>query len=202
MVIVLAIGFFPALILAWAFELTPEGIKRESEVDRSQSITRFTGKKIDRIIIVLLAVALGYFAFDKFVLSSRWEASLEAQKAAEVAEARQAGRTEALVESYGDKSIAVLPFVNMSSDVEQEYFSDGISEELLNLLAKIPELRVTSRSSAFAFKGEKIDVPVVAEKLERRPHTGRLGQKVRQPGSHHRAADRGAFRHAPVVGDF
>ncbi len=166
MVIVLAIGFFPALILAWAFELTPEGIKRESEVDRSQSITPSTGKKLDRMIMVALVLALGYFAFDKFVQSPRWEAALEAQKAEEVAEARKAGRTEALVESYGDKSIAVLPFINMSSDVEQEYFSDGISEELLNLLAKIPELRVTSRSSAFAFKGEKIDIPVVAEKLD------------------------------------
>jgi len=166
MVIVLAIGFFPALIFAWAFELTPEGIKRESEVDRSQSITPNTGKKLDRMIMVALVLALGYFAFDKFVLSPRWEAALEAQKAEEVAEARKAGRTEALVESYGEKSIAVLPFVNMSSDVEQEYFSDGISEELLNLLAKIPELRVTSRSSAFAFKGEKIDIPVVAEKLD------------------------------------
>lgn len=164
-VIVLAIGFPLFLIFSWVFEITPEGLKREVHVAREDSITRFTGKKIDRIIIVLLAVALGYFAFDKFVISSRWEAAMEAQQAAEVAKARQAGRTEALVESYGDKSIAVLPFVNMSSDAEQEYFSDGISEELLNLLAKIPELRVTSRSSAFAFKGEKIDVPVVAEKL-------------------------------------
>jgi TolB-like protein/Tfp pilus assembly protein PilF len=164
-VTVLAIGFPLFLIFSWVFEITPQGLRREVEVSREDSITRFTGKKIDRVIIVLLAVTLGYFAFDKFVLSSRWEASLEAQKVAEVAEARKAGRTEALVESYGDKSIAVLPFVNMSSDVEQEYFSDGISEEMLNLLAKVPELRVTSRSSAFAFKGEKIDVPVVAEKL-------------------------------------
>ncbi|MDH4002185.1 MAG: hypothetical protein OEU52_13105 [Xanthomonadales bacterium] len=139
-VTVLAIGFPLFLIFSWVFEITPQGLRREVEVSREDSITRFTGKKIDRVIIVLLAVTLGYFAFDKFVLSSRWEASLEAQKATEVAEARKAGRTEALVESYGDKSIAVLPFVNMSSDVEQEYFSDGISEEMLNLLAKVPEL--------------------------------------------------------------
>ena len=164
-VIVLAIGFMPAMIFAWAFELTPEGLKKESEVDRTQSITPNTGKKLDRMIMVVLALALGYFAFDKFVLDPQREASMEAQKITEVEQARQEGRTEGRVESYGDKSIAVLPFVNMSSDVEQEYFSDGISEELLNLLAKIPELRVISRSSAFSFKGKDIDIPTIAEQL-------------------------------------
>jgi len=169
LVIVLAIGFIPALIFAWAFELTPEGLKKESEVDRSSSITPHTGKKLDRMIMVVLALSLGYFAFDKFILSPQREAkqlaSLEEQKNTEVAQARQEGRTEGLVESYGDKSIAVLPFVNMSSDVEQEYFSDGISEELLNLLAKIPELRVISRSSAFSYKGKDINLAQVAEEL-------------------------------------
>ena len=75
---------------------------------------------------------------------------------------RSLARTEAIVESYGDKSIVVLPFINMSSDKEQEYFSDGISEELLNLLAQIPELRVISHSSAFSFKGRGVDVPTAA----------------------------------------
>jgi adenylate cyclase len=157
-VIGLAIGFIPAIVLSWAFELTSEGLKKEKDVDRSLSTTPQTGKKLDRIIMVVLALALGYFAFDKFVLSESREASIAES-------ARQQGRIEALVESFGDKSIAVLPFVNMSSDEEQEYFSDGLSEELLNLLAKIPELRVTSRSSAFAFKGEKIDIREVAKKL-------------------------------------
>ena len=163
--IVFAIGFIPALIFAWAFELTPEGLKKESEVDRSQSVTPHTGKKLDRMIMVGLAVALGYFAFDKFVLEPQREAAKEEQIAGQVEEARQAGRSEALVESYGDQSIAVLPFVNMSSDVEQEYFSDGISEELLNLLAKIPRLRVISRSSAFSFKGKDIAIPEIARQL-------------------------------------
>lgn len=157
-VILFSVGFVPSMVLAWVFELTPEGLKKDKDVDRSQSIAPHTGKKLDRIIMMVLALALGYFAFDKFMLSESREASIAES-------ARQQGRSEALVESYGDKSIAVLPFVNMSSDEEQEYFSDGLSEELLNLLAKIPELRVTSRSSAFAFKGEKINIPEVARKL-------------------------------------
>jgi len=163
--IVFAIGLVPVLIFAWAFELTPEGLKKESEVDRSESITPQTGRKLDRVIMVVLALALGYFAFDKFVLEPEREAAKDEQVAGQVAEARQAGRSEALVESYGDKSIAVLPFVNMSSDAEQEYFSDGISEELLNLLAGIPELRVISRSSAFSFKGQNLEIPEIAERL-------------------------------------
>jgi TolB-like protein/Tfp pilus assembly protein PilF len=157
-VIVLAIGLVPTLIFAWAFELTPEGLKKESEVDRSQSITPQTGKKLDRMIMVVLALALGYFAFDKFVLSESREATL-------VEEARQQGRTEALVESYGNQSIAVLAFDDMSPDQDQEYLSDGIAEELLNLLAKIPELRVISRSSAFSYKGQNLEIPEIAQRL-------------------------------------
>ena len=157
-VILLAIGFLPALVFAWAFEFTPEGLKREHEVDRSESITPQTGKKLDRVIMGVLALALGYFAVDKFVLApQREQAATEAGRAE--------GRTESLVKSYGDKSIAVLPFVNMSSDKDQEYFSDGISEELLNLLAKIPKLRVISRSSAFSYKGKDVKLAQVAREL-------------------------------------
>jgi adenylate cyclase len=163
--IVFAIGFIPALIFAWAFELTPEGLKKESEVDRNQSVTPHTGKKLDRMIMVVLALGLAFFAVDKFVLDPQREAAKDEQVADKVEEAKQQGRTEALVESYGEKSIAVLPFVNMSSDEEQEYFSDGISEELLNLLAKIPELRVISRSSAFSFKGQNLEIPEIAQRL-------------------------------------
>jgi adenylate cyclase len=154
----LAIGLLPVVVIAWAFELTPDGVKLDKDVDRSQSISAQTGKKLDRAIMIVLALALGYFALDKFVLSEAREASI-----AETA--RQEGRSEALVESYGDKSIAVLPFINMSSDPEQEYFADGIAEELLNLLARIPQLRVISRSSAFSFKGRDIDIPSIAQQL-------------------------------------
>ena len=146
-IIVLAIGLVPVLIFAWVFELTPEGWKRESEVDRSQPITPQSGRKLDRVIMGVLALALGYFAVDKFVFAPQRERA--------VAEAARAeGRTESLVKSYGEKSIAVLPFIDLSPDKDQEYFSEGISEELLNLLARIPQLRVISRSSAFSYKGK------------------------------------------------
>ena len=157
-VIVLAIAFIPSLILSWVFEITPEGMKREVDVVRDDSTTYITGKRLDRIIMVLLAMALGYFAFDKFVLDPVRDDQI-------VETAHQEGRSEALVESYGDKSIAVLAFVNMSDDAGNEYFSDGISEEILNLLTKIPELRVISRSSAFSFKGKETQIPEIAKIL-------------------------------------
>ena len=168
-VIVLVVGFVPAVVLAWAFELTPSGLKHEKDVDYSSPAFKQFGKRLDRIIMVVLALALGLFAFDKFVLEPEREASqlatLEEQKATEVEEARQQGRTEALVDSYGDKSIAVLPFDDMSAEGDQEYMSDGIAEELLNLLARVPGLRVISRSTAFAFKGQNLEVPEIANRL-------------------------------------
>ena len=157
-VIILAIGFPLFLVFSWVFELTPEGLKLERDIDRTLAVTRKSGKQLDRIIIVLLALALGYFAVDKFVLDPMRDADL-------VEEATQAGRSQAITESYGDNSIAVLPFVNMSADPEQEYFSDGISEEVLNLLARIPKLRVVSRSSSFSLKGRDVSMSEVAEEL-------------------------------------
>jgi len=157
-VTVLAIGLPVALIASWVFELTPEGLKFEKDIDPSLSITHHTGEKLDRIIITLMTLALAYFALDKFLLSDIRETTI-------IESARQEARTEILVEAFGDKSIAVLPFVNLSGDPSQDYFSDGISEELLNLLANIPELRVISRSSAFAFKGRDVSTPEVARQL-------------------------------------
>jgi TolB-like protein/Flp pilus assembly protein TadD len=157
-VTLVAIGFPVLLVVSWFFELTPEGLKFEKDIDPSMSVTQHTGEKLDRVIIVLMAMALAYFALDKFVLSEMREASM-------IESVRQEARNDVLMEAYGDRSIVVLPFVNMSGDPEQEYFSDGISEEILNLLANIPELRVISRSSAFAFKGRDVATPEVAEQL-------------------------------------
>jgi len=180
--VLLATGLPLALFFAWAFEMTPEGIKREHEIDRSQSITSQTGKKLNLTIITVMALALAYFAFDKFVISER-EIAITTETVAEETTAPNAPpqvvTSEATTET--DNSIAVLPFINMSSDEEQEYFSDGLSEELLNLLAKIPELKVASRSSSFQFKGEKIDITEVAQKLKV-SHV--LEGSVRKAGSH------------------
>jgi adenylate cyclase len=160
--LLLALGFPVVVFFSWAYEVTPEGLKRESEVDRSQSITHVTGRKLDRAIVAVLVIALAYFAFDKFVLGPRRDAELV--QGMQQAVSDQA-RAESKVTAESDASIAVLPFVNMSSDAEQEYFSDGLSEELLNLLAKIPELRVIGRTSSFQFKGKNEDLRVIGEKL-------------------------------------
>jgi TolB-like protein/Tfp pilus assembly protein PilF len=157
----LILGFPLAVILAWAYELTPEGFKREHEVARSQSITHETSRKLDFIIIGVLVLALSYFAYDKLVLSGARDAALVEATTQAVSE--QAATEEASTES--DKSIAVLPFVNMSDDASNEFFSDGISEELLNLLVKIPELRVSARTSSFSFKGQNLGIPEIAARL-------------------------------------
>jgi TolB-like protein/Flp pilus assembly protein TadD len=146
----LILGFPLAIFFAWAFELTPEGIKREKSVRRENSIARHTGRKLDFLIIGLLAVAVAYFAWDGFSGEQALSESAP-ESASPVASTRH--------------SIAVLPFVNMSDDPQQEYFSDGLSEELLNLLARIPQLRVTSRSSAFSFKGKEFTIVEVGRTL-------------------------------------
>ena len=160
--LLLGIGFALSIFFAWAFEMTPEGIKREHEVDRSQSITPHSGKKLNNLILAVMAMTLGYFAYDKFVLSSGRDAALVEATTQAVTE--QAA-TEPEVVTKSNKSIAVLPFVNMSDDASNEYFSDGLSEEMLNLLAKIPELRVTSRSSAFSYKGKDFKISDVGREL-------------------------------------
>ena len=158
----LILGFPLAMFFAWAFEMTPEGLKKEKDVDRSRSITSTAGKKLNHTITIVLVLALGLFAFDKFVLDP-------GRDAAEIATAIQVAQENVVpvVEpAEANNSIAVLPFVNMSSDKEQEYFSDGLSEELLNLLAKIPELRVAARTSSFSFKDQNIEIPEIAARLK------------------------------------
>jgi len=132
----LVIGFPIALIFSWFYEITPEGISLEKDVNRADSITRVTSRRLDFIVIALLSAAVILFAYDKW-----W------------------------IGPPPGKSIAVLAFENMSADPDQEYFSDGISEDVLNLLAQIPELTVISRSSAFSFKGKDISLAEVADQL-------------------------------------
>lgn len=155
-VILLAIGFVPAMVLTWVFEWTPEGLQRD--LGPTSGVEPTSTRTFDRIITVVLVLAVGYFAVDKFVLDPARDADI-AQAA------RDEGRSDALVESYGDKSIAVLPFADLSAGGDQAYFSDGIAEEILNLLAKVGELRVISRSSAFKYRGDDIHIPTVAEEL-------------------------------------
>ncbi len=160
--VLLAAGAPFVLIFAWAFEMTPEGLKREKDIDRAKSITSKTGRKLDYAIIGVLIMALAYFAYDKFVLdASRDTALIESvkQEAAEQVETLSQPATKP------DKSIAVLPFVNMSGDQENEYFSDGLTEELLNALARIKELKVTGRTSSFAFKGKNTDLREIGRAL-------------------------------------
>ena len=155
--VALLLGFVPALIFSWVYELTPEGLKREHEIERNASITAATARKLDLIVVGLLVIAIVVVAVERFIPRT---APIPAATDA----ASGASSAEAPVQAAA-KSIAVLPFADMSSGKDQEYFADGLSEELLNLLAKIPDLRVAARTSAFKFKGEKIDVQEVAQKL-------------------------------------
>lgn len=157
-VIILAIGFVPAMALSWIFELTPEGFRRDSQVDHAAPSSVAMAKRLDRIIVVALVFAVGYFAVDKFVFDPARDAQMREQ-------AMEEGRAEAVVGAFGDKSIAVLPFADMSPDRDQAWFSEGIAEELLNLLTRIPELRVISRSSSFAVARETLEIPEIAERL-------------------------------------
>jgi hypothetical protein len=135
-VVLLAIAFVPAVIFSWVFELTPQGLKRKDDVAPEQSITPQTGRRMDRMIIVVLVLALGYFVFDKFVLTPRREAALVSSA---VPNESRSG--------INAKSIAVLPFENRSRDPDNAYFTDGVQDEILTDLAKIADLKVISRTS-------------------------------------------------------
>ena len=145
-VVAAVVGFPFAIVLSWFYEWTPQGLQLESEIPPNESITRQTGRKLDRWIIAILALAVVLLLANQFVLHRNAEAGSE--KAA-----------------LSDKSIAVLPFVNMSSDKENEYFADGLSEEILNSLARIDGMRVVGRTSSFQFKGKTEDLRTIGEKL-------------------------------------
>jgi TolB-like protein len=170
LVMVAVIGMPVVLTFAWVFEITPEGIKRESEIDRNDSIAPQTGRKLDRAIIIFLAAAVLVLLADRFMGSGSMPP--EITRAAVPIEQKDLNLTPAAtppaepVPEQDTPSIAVLPFVNMSSDPEQEYFSDGLAEELLNRLAKIENLRVAARTSSFQFKGQNLDMADIGRQLK------------------------------------
>jgi TolB-like protein/Flp pilus assembly protein TadD len=142
LVIILVLGFPIALAFSWAFEITPEGIVRESEVEASESITHHTGRKIVALTIVLAVVAAGLFVF-------------------QLVRTRSASPSGATITN---KSIAVLPFDNLSRDPDNAYFVEGIQDEILTRLAKIADLKVIARSSTQRFQN-KADLPQIAQQL-------------------------------------
>ena len=148
LIITLALGFVPALIVSWVFELTAQGLERDTEVAPEQSIAVQTAGRMDRLIIAVLLLALGYFGFDKFVLARRRELALIATSARSHAAALP-NETSSTVDS---KSIAVLPFENLSSDKENAYFTDGVQDQILTELARIADLKVISRTSVMKYK--------------------------------------------------
>jgi TolB-like protein/Flp pilus assembly protein TadD len=202
LVTVLAIGFVPTMMLSWIYELTPEGLKRDAEVPLEQSIADQTGRRIDRMILATLVLALAYFAIDKFMLApgrnareiasavdqagaasaSKAAASPVSTASTNASSATAAG--EPLIPSIEqDPSIAVLPLQDLSQAKDQEYFSDGITEELLDLLAKVPKLRVIARTSSFSYKGKDTPIADIARVLHvaavLEGSVRKSGQKVR-----------------------
>jgi len=152
-------GFIPALVLAWVFELTPDGVKLESEVDRSTSMTRRTGRTLDRAIIVILVFAVGFLLFDKM------NQEVPLGNSQDTADTTRVDSAVSKTDIAAGKSVAVLPFVAMSNGPDDDYFSDGLTEEIINTLAQLPELMVTARTSAFHFKGENLPIEDIAQKL-------------------------------------
>jgi len=174
--LVLAIGLPLVLVFAWAFEMTPEGLKKEKDVDRSQSITPQTGKKLNNTILVLMALAIAYLLFDKF--------SGPAQPGSDHFSQQTSGQTtgaseksaltpvEAIAPASNEanpvndrQSIAVLPFANRSDEKEDLYFTDGIHDDLLTQLAKINGLKVISRTSVMKYRGSEKTIPEIAAEL-------------------------------------
>ncbi|MEE8426233.1 MAG: hypothetical protein V3S15_03040, partial [Woeseiaceae bacterium] len=167
---VLIAGLPVALIFAWAFELTPDGVKKTEDVPAAKSITPRTGKKLNTITTTALILALAFIAWDK--VGSDQEADKN---------------------TVTDKSVAVLPFADLSELQDQEWFTDGLTEEILNSLARLPELQVTARTSSFEFKDTNTDIGLIAEKLGVahvvEGSVRRIGDKMRVTAQLIRASD-------------
>ncbi len=159
-VISLAIGFVPAMIIAWAFELTPEGLVRDSRIDRASPYAKAQAKRLDRIVMVVLALAVGYFAIDKILLQpARDEALAEA--------AKEEGRAEAIQRKRdaGPPVIAVLPFEAVTDNEDSGLFAAGVHDDLLTRLAQQPAMLVVSRTSVMQYAGVPHDILEIGEAL-------------------------------------
>jgi TolB-like protein len=173
LLVFLAVGFFVALFFAWAFELTPEGVKRETSIDRTDSIAPQTGKKLDRAIILGLAAVIVIMGVERVWFAGQDSAPPAVETAQSASTGQQTTPDTELAESESGKglndqrqeSVAVLPFAAMSSGEDDEYFADGLTEEILNSLAGLPELLVTARTSSFHFKGKDLPIPEIARTL-------------------------------------
>ena len=165
--VVLGVGFFITLFFAWAFEMTPEGVKREKDVDRSQSITPQTGKKLNYVVIGMLVMAAAYFFWESRIKSGTViPAKAGTSQSADAAEQipASAGMTEDEV-AIDRKSIAVLPFDNRSDQKSDTFFVEGIHDDLLTNLARIGSLKVISRTSVNQYKGTEKTIPEIALEL-------------------------------------
>ena len=149
-VIAVAAGLPLALVFAWAYEMTPAGLKREKEVDRSQSITKTTGRKLDRTIIGLLVLVIALLGVERVFFAGN---------------VSDGDATSSVAEIDVPKSIAVLPFADMSQSQDQGWFADGLAEEILNALVKVPDLQVAARTSSFQYKGSSQSIGEIAAEL-------------------------------------
>ena len=165
--LLLAIGFPVVLVFAWAFEMTPEGLKKEKDIDRSHSIAPRTGRTLDRTIILFLLLALAYFAYDKFTNVAEQDLSSGTiQTTAEnetLTEKTSPGTPVA--RNQDDKSVAVLPFAFRSTNQEDQFFAEGMHDDLLTQLAKIGSLKVISRTSVLEYKETTKKIPEIAAEL-------------------------------------
>ncbi len=168
-----AFGFIPAVVLSWVYELTPDGIMKETDVDRDNASRTAAIGKLDYLTIAGVVVTIIFIAF--FSASNSPDDD------------------DISSDGISDESVAVLPFVNMSNDADNEYFSDGLTETLLHMLAQIPNLKVAARTSSFAFKGKNIDIREIAKALQvahiLEGSVQRVGSRVRITAQLIRASD-------------
>ena len=179
LLVALATGFPIVVVLAWAFEITPEGIVRAEDVRPNESITRKTGRKLIGLTVVLAVIGFGLFAF------RTWRSDAGTPTAGRAATSSMAQ----LATPISEKSIAVLPFDNLSHDPENAYFSEGIQDEVLTRLAKTAELKVVSRTSTQRFKSVPGDLRQIAQQLGVTNILEGSVQKGERPGARQRAAD-------------